>query len=224
MTYSFQQYKTLPLFIQDKSYLVYGGSCYDTNIEGLNIYLSLDTEQPVYDWEQPWHPSYQQFDKKHIRFPVLDMFIPDNSHDFKACISYIAEQVLLDKKIHIGCIGGNGRTGLFLSALTQTLMGNTLNHYDADNAVEYVRKYYNPKAVETVSQLLFLKQVYGINFSLSDAKKVEQFSLHFEKEIGNSLDHMLSGADSIDQLFVVLKLVEESITYQTTSLKSKRQF
>ena len=57
--------------------------------------------------------------------------------------------------IYCGCIGGHGRTGMYLSALQRIINGDT-------NATDWVRANYCKKAVETPSQIEFLYKEYGI--------------------------------------------------------------
>ena len=138
------------------------------------IYVSLDVEQPVYYWEQPW---YEDEGKKHIRFPIEDMFIPTESEDFKFLIEHIQYELSQGKKIHVGCIGGHGRTGMVLSALVEASMGDKLfdEHGNKISAVDYVRENYAKKAVETVPQMLFLHYNFGIEFPKDNIKEINKF-------------------------------------------------
>lgn len=193
--------------LEGKPVTIYGGSCHHPIIEDADVYVSLDMEQPVYYWEQPW---YDNEGKKHLRFPILDMFIPNNSEDFKSCIAQIQYYLTEGKKVHVGCIGGHGRTGMVLSALIQESMGDKL--FDEKgykiSAIDYVRDNYAIKAVETVPQILFLHYNFGIIIPKGSSKEVNKFLECFKKEVGISLDDILEKGAAFDEVTEVLKEVD----------------
>ena len=73
------------------------------------------------------------------------MQAPKDAVEFKKMVVWLKEQGQAGKKIHIGCIGGHGRTGTLLAALVKEVTGNV-------DAIAYVRKNYCAKAVESNSQ------------------------------------------------------------------------
>lgn len=148
-------WKTHPAF-QIGEYTVYGGSCSTPLIKDADIYIgfdhSMDVPPPLY----PWQPKPATDCKKlHIYFFIQDMSVPKDAAEFKNMVIWAAGQVREGKKLHAGCIGGHGRTGLFLAALVQELIGE-------DDAITYVRKHYCDHAVETTSQVNWLVQHFGI--------------------------------------------------------------
>ena len=70
-------------------------------------------------------------------------------------VKWLAKQVEAGKKVHVGCIGGHGRTGLVLAALARVMI-------DEKDAIAYVRKNYCHKVVETTAQVNFLAKHWGI--------------------------------------------------------------
>jgi protein-tyrosine phosphatase len=203
--------KPLNIEFKNKKFTIYGGSCHEPLIDDVDIYVSLDVEQPVYYWEQPW---YESENKKHLRLPIEDMFIPNDTEEFKSAIDYVLFELSQNKKIHVGCIGGHGRTGIFLSALVQVAMGNKLKNDDGSeiSAVEYVRENYSQKAVETVPQLIFLNSVFGIKIPKTNLEEVNEFKKTFKEETGITLEDVLKKDVSIDEIHDVLKEID-SIMY-----------
>jgi len=142
-----------PLKISTKNgeVTVYGGACGDPVHKGLDIYVALDhgTAHDPQAW--PWHGS-RQF----IYFPITDMSTPKDAAEFKLMISWLGEQIMVHKKsVHIGCIGGHGRTGMVLAALVKDMSGE-------EDAITYVRKNYCDKVVETTAQVKWLNTHFGI--------------------------------------------------------------
>lgn len=88
-------------------------------------------------------------DKIDVKFyfaPIDDFSVPS----FKAMddiIQFISENVKIGNML-VSCIGGHGRTGTVLSIWAGL--------HDIEKPIEYVRKIYCKKAVETVSQEMFV--------------------------------------------------------------------
>lgn len=83
-----------------------------------------------------------------IFVPTRDFSIPEVSDMRKALMQSIA-LMASGKQLYVGCMGGIGRTGLFLAALAK-IMG-------VDDPVAYVRSHYMPHAVETQEQQDFIR-------------------------------------------------------------------
>jgi len=58
-------------------------------------------------------------------------------------------QMLLGEPLYVGCMGGKGRTGLFLAVLAKAM--------GVKSPVEFVRKHYYSHAVETTDQYRFVE-------------------------------------------------------------------
>lgn len=80
--------------------------------------------------------------------PIKDFDVPDPYRLYEG-LGWALRQMALGRKVYVGCKGGMGRTGLFLACMAKTL-GVT------DKPVEWVRKVYNPWAVETKLQEKFV--------------------------------------------------------------------
>lgn len=203
----------LNLIVEGKNVDIYAGSCHNPSVEDADIYVSLDVEQPVYDWEKPWG---EKNNKKHVRFPIEDMFIPMDVNEFKKLINYLKSELHNDKAIHVGCIGGKGRTGIVLAALTELCMGEKLIDLKGDkiSAIDYVRKNYNIKAVETVPQVLFLHHNFNIKIPNRDIKEINKFNKIFKEEIGVYMEDILKRGASFEEIIPTIREIDNFIYQQ----------
>lgn len=167
----------LSIFIKDKKYDIFGSSSITPNIQDADIYISLEKYCSTFDWEQPWVNEKKQ----HIRYFINDGDVPDNTENFKKAISFTIEQLKQNKKIHIGCISGHGRTGMFLSAIVQETMTDYLKKKDI-SAIDYVRDNYCAHAVENLKQVLFLETTFNIKWPEEETSKLANFHVEFEEE------------------------------------------
>jgi hypothetical protein len=152
----YHSHPALKMPVEGKTYEIYGGNCHDPIVVDADIYVGLDgyANRPKGAKGQwPWEPGYREVQL--IDFPITDMAAPKSAKDFKGLIDYLCNQLQAGKKIHVGCIGGHGRTGTVLAAVVQQMMGEK-------DAINYVRKHYCHKAVESQSQINFLGDNYGI--------------------------------------------------------------
>jgi hypothetical protein len=84
-----------------------------------------------------------------VDIPTEDFKTPDR----KVLTSGLdkALNLLLDgEPLYVGCMGGKGRTGLFMAVLAKA--------FGVKNPVEYVRKHYYAHAVETKDQYAFVER------------------------------------------------------------------
>lgn len=91
-----------------------------------------------------------------IYIPVLDFSTPENPWGFVEAFNQILAS---DKDVYVGCFGGRGRTGLFMSCL--------LRYMGHPDPIREVRRQYNEGAVETQEQVDF---VY--NFPVAPAPRM----------------------------------------------------
>lgn len=144
-------YETHPaLLIGGKK--VYGGSCGSPMVTNADIYIGLDGIMMRENYDYPWNDPPKH---EHIYFPIPDGSIPSRPAEFQKMITWLAVQLAANKLIHIGCIGGHGRTGMVLAALVKEVDG-------IEDAITYVREHYCHKAVESAVQVAFLHKYYGI--------------------------------------------------------------
>ena len=104
---------------------------------------------------QRHYKSYPWEEGESFLYYIQDMAAPKDADSFKMLISWLADQLVAGKKVHIGCIGGHGRTGTVLAALVKFMTG-------MEDAITYVRENYCHKAVESSEQISFLSREYGI--------------------------------------------------------------
>ena len=101
--------------------------------------------------EEVYHPHA-------IDCPTRDFSVPDVD-TFR--LALLQGAILLKKHgyLYVGCMGGIGRTGLYLAGMVELLhpaelivkLGNT------PTSIEYVRKNYKANAVETKEQIRFIE-------------------------------------------------------------------
>lgn len=128
---------------------IYGGSCSSPVVKDADIYVGFDGSMVRTHRQYPWDPGTE------FLYKIVDMAAPSDSESFVLLLDYLAVQLTAGKKIHLGCIGGHGRTGTVLAALVKVITG------EAD-AISYVRKNYCEKAVESTEQVRFLSKHFGI--------------------------------------------------------------
>lgn len=144
-------YESHPPYEIAPGLIIYGSSGILPMVEGCDVYVSFDTAR-IPGWRSyPWQPDFQDFIYK-----ITDRQAPSNIGSFKKLLEFLAERLHAGKKVHIGCIGGHGRTGLVLAALRTHLTGDTAS-------AAHVRANYCSKAIETQEQIDFLKEHFGID-------------------------------------------------------------
>ena len=129
-----------------------GGSC-GYPAKGADIYVGLDGhmafQEPPYPWLQKSGGPIE------VLFPITDTAAPKDEKNFVKMIAWLKERLAEGKKVHVGCMGGHGRTGMVIAALVKECMG-------IEDAIGWTRKNYCQKAVETKVQVQFLVQTFGI--------------------------------------------------------------
>ena len=138
---------------QGMTRFVYGGSCGTPIHSDADIYVGLDYSFMQHEQRLPWKPGHA------IHYKITDMSVPKKADEFIELIAWLAQEIIDGKKVHVGCIGGHGRTGIVLSALVAVLTNE-------EDPITYVRKNYCKKAVESTEQVEFLMKYF-------DCKEVE---------------------------------------------------
>jgi hypothetical protein len=82
-----------------------------------------------------------------IDIPTEDFSVP-NKEKLLGGLESAIDRILTGELIYVGCMGGRGRTGLFLSILAKV--------FSVDDPVGYVRKHYYEHAVETHEQYQYV--------------------------------------------------------------------
>lgn len=126
-----------------------GGSCLTPLPVKADIYVGLEQNMSMPKHAMPWN------DGQCVSHYIPNMGVPTNTEEFLNMIEWIATQLSDNKSVHVGCIGGHGRTGMVLSALRYVLANDK-------DATEYIRLNYCQKSVETVVQVEYLHNTFGI--------------------------------------------------------------
>lgn len=127
-----------------------GGSCSHPVVENADVYIGFDHGMMPRKF-LPWDEKQPV----QIFYPITDMSVPQNAETFKKLVQWTVEQLAAGKTVHAGCIGGHGRTGMFLAAVYRVVK-------DDVDAIEKVRNLYCKKAVESDAQVRFLNEHFGI--------------------------------------------------------------
>ena len=94
-----------------------------------------------------------------LHLPIEDFNVPKMP---KNQIDYVIQRTLQEaldgKEVYVGCMGGWGRTGLFLALLAKVCGEAT--------PIPYVRTHYTPRAVETAEQ-----QAYVDGFDVTSLRR-----------------------------------------------------
>jgi len=85
-----------------------------------------------------------------IRLPIHDFDVPGDVSEVDAAIEETLRALLAGQRVYVGCMGGWGRTGLFLALLAKTC--------GYDDPIAHVRANYTPRAVETKEQEAFVRE------------------------------------------------------------------
>lgn len=101
-----------------------------------------------------------------FRVPTEDFSVPSVS-DMQHGVCAAVEAMRMGNDIYVGCMGGVGRTGLFIGCLTKVwkdfeakygfLYPEQLSQGDLD-PVEFTRKFYKSHAIETSEQVKFVRE------------------------------------------------------------------
>jgi len=130
-----------------------GASCSSPR-KGYDIYIGLCYSM-IYKFQTaPWETT-KKVSVVEAEFLITDGGVPKSPVKFKKMIKWICTQLQEGKKVHVGCIGGHGRTGLVVAAVKNMMDGEK-------DAITWVRKHYCKRAVETQIQVKFLNKHFGI--------------------------------------------------------------
>lgn len=140
-----------------------GGSCTNHYAEDHDIFIALDGGGMKGKRSYPWEPGHD------VYFRIPDMGVPGNVSDFKKLLKWTIKQMKAGKSVYVGCIGGHGRTGLFLSALYTMITGEK-------DSIAKVRAEYCHKAVESQKQIDWLNKHFGIKKAKPSKKSFSSFS------------------------------------------------
>jgi hypothetical protein len=83
-----------------------------------------------------------------VLLPIRDFSVPRDRDAVKEALRKTIEAALDGKPVYVGCMGGWGRTGLFLALLAKAC--------GEKDPIGYVRTHYTPRAVETLAQMEYV--------------------------------------------------------------------
>jgi len=143
-------YETHPIVTLDQCLTIHGGSCMYPVIDNAMVYVGLDMNTRY---------KINQIEKgggQYLDAYIPNMGVPNSVKEFRKLVHQLADMVMVEgMSLHIGCIGGHGRTGMVLAALQRIIN-------DDPYATEYIRKHYCVKAVESQLQIDWLHQHFAI--------------------------------------------------------------
>lgn len=84
----------------------------------------------------------------HVHLPIRDFSVPENGADVSEALIKTFKAALNGKDVYVGCMGGVGRTGLFLALMAKTA--------GIEEPVKWVRENYKIHAVETNAQAKYV--------------------------------------------------------------------
>lgn len=88
--------------------------------------------------------------ERDVHLPIHDFSIPESAKAVEYALMDTFDAALDGKQVYVGCMGGWGRTGLFLALMAKAA--------GIPDPVEYVRENYTPKAVETREQYTYVQR------------------------------------------------------------------
>ena len=135
-----------------------------------------------------------------IKLDIADFSIPDGGDTFVATLKAL-DVLERDGVIYVGCMGGIGRTGMFIALLVKAIGYYNLNReyagvrgwwnrllkyfgfstevdlckYMINEPVAYVREHYLSYAVETKLQERFVDEFEWINFKIERFPELERW-------------------------------------------------
>jgi len=130
---------------------LFGGSCSDPVFDGCDVYVGLDRWMQA-DAPWPWEPP--KSGPTRVKYEITDGHKPSDPKSFHRMVLWLVGEIQEGRAVHVGCIGGHGRTGMLLAALVSVL------EIDPD-PIKYVRENYCKHAVETKEQIAFLVERYA---------------------------------------------------------------
>lgn len=124
-----------------------GGSCLYPAVTDCDIYVGLDAGMRVSGRQLPWTDGVE------FLLPITDQRAPPDAAQFRELVEYLWAALGDGKSVHVGCVGGHGRTGLVVAALA-SLSG-------VKTPLAWTREQYCEKAVESKDQIDFLAAEWG---------------------------------------------------------------
>ncbi len=126
-----------------------GSACAKPVVDDYDIYIGFDTMRFT-ERHLPWTPGVE------IEYRIRDRGVPGDVNTYRELLGWTLAQMEGGARVHAGCIGGHGRTGMFFAALVAVATGRK-------DAINYVREHYCKKACETKTQIDFLVKHFDVD-------------------------------------------------------------
>ena len=126
-----------------------GSACANPVVADYDIYIGFE-KMALTSRHLPWTPGTE------ILYPIRDTGVPRHPETYGKLVDWTLEQMEGGARVHAGCIGGHGRTGMFFAALVAVATGRK-------DAIPYVREHYCKKACETYVQIDYLVKRFGVD-------------------------------------------------------------
>jgi hypothetical protein len=159
--------------------LLYGGSASSPVPKDADVYVSLQSGSASGRSADPWEEAGGPVE---VFFWISDMRAPNDPKRFKKMITWLCTQLHAGLKVHVGCIGGHGRTGTVFTAIIAEMTGEK-------DAIQYVRKYYCKRAVESREQIAFLMKHYGVSEAIATKGEASSGSRKYNGSGFGGSDH-----------------------------------
>lgn len=156
--------KTHPVLKFGPGRSIQGGSCHDPHVTDADVYVGLSKGMKMSRRHWPWEEGDE------LLYPMDDRQAPNEVEQFTRVVDWTLEQVDAGRSVFVGCMGGHGRTGLFLTALVLR------SGFETDDALAFVRENYCKKAVETDAQIAYLEKNFGLKTKEEPSKPAWQFA------------------------------------------------
>lgn len=185
-------YETHKPFLIGPNMVITGGSALEPP-EGTDYVVTLEEAYIDSDNARPWISGDQG--PIFVPFIITDFSVPKNLEEFDMMLEWVIDKIQQGYKVHIGCLGGHGRTGLVLSALRYKIT-------QSDTAIDDIRSLYCSDAVETEEQEKFISELYGIPLPKPRNRKLfgfnkELFYEDFDFKDFNDLEEMEMEIDEL---------------------------
>lgn len=130
--------KVLGVTVRSKELTVTGGPYLEIAKKGFDHQVCLKEEA-----------RRSEAETSHSYLPIRDFSVPTDLLVLEKSLESTLDALLKGKTVAAGCMGGTGRTGLYLALLAK-IAGE-------DQPIEYVRKHYRSHAVETKAQEAYVR-------------------------------------------------------------------
>lgn len=117
-----------------------------------DVYVALQGGSSASRASDPW----EEQKVVEVQYSIRDQHAPEDIPRFKKMVTWLIAQLQAGKHVHVGCLGGHGRTGTVITAIVAEMLAEK-------QAIQWVREHYCERAVESSEQVKFLMAQYGVS-------------------------------------------------------------